>query len=101
MDRFYARQYKGMDLVYYKARNYHIYGRFDDALKLYDIVIKKSGNQEKVERAIFFEGMVFYTIKKYSEATKMFEKLINEHPGSAWNDLARERLVRAHSPLGI
>ncbi|MFA5142559.1 MAG: tetratricopeptide repeat protein [Candidatus Omnitrophota bacterium] len=93
LDRWYRRRYpKELGFLYYKARNYHIYERFGEAIKLYDIVIEKTAEKEVAAKCLFFKGMALYRMGRIDAARKEFEKAIKDYPDSPWSSPAGEWL---------
>ena len=90
LDKWYRRWYPGEeDFLYYRARNYHVYGRFSEALRLYDMLIDESKDITRVTSCLFFEGMVYFRLKEYKNAKMKFARLIAIYPDSPWNAFAK------------
>ncbi|MFH0789203.1 MAG: hypothetical protein V2B13_16520, partial [Pseudomonadota bacterium] len=82
-----------IDFLYYKARNYHIYGRFNDAIPLYEMIIQKSHDRIRLSACLFFEGMIYYRQKKYDKAQEKLEVAgYGGHYVTVWAELARDWL---------
>lgn len=93
LNRWYKRSFSDeIDFLYFKARNYHIYERFGKAKGLYDIIIKKSADKKLISECLFFQGMLFYRMRKLDKAKENFEKIIKYYPDSSWFGLAQKWL---------
>ncbi len=80
------------DFLYYKARNYHLYGRFNEAIPLYERIVRKSHDRIRRSACLFFEGMIYFRLKKFDEAQKKFEAVNQGYYDSPWHELARHWL---------
>ncbi|HNX82410.1 MAG TPA: tetratricopeptide repeat protein [Candidatus Omnitrophota bacterium] len=78
---------KESDFLLFKARNYHIYGRFDDAFKVYEEVIKNSPNNMNGEKALIFQVRVLLKEGKNNEAIALFESFIRKYPDHPWQNI--------------
>ena len=78
---------KESDFLLFKARNYHIYGRFDDAFKVYEEVIKNSPNNMNGEKALIFQVRVLLKEGKNNEAIALFESFIRTYPDHPWQNI--------------
>ena len=80
--KVYSPLYKGPAYTYIKARNYHLYERFDEAIENYNEVIEKTSDKETVIASTFWKGMIYFRKKEFHKAGKIFESIIEDHPAN-------------------
>lgn len=61
-----------------KARAYHLLGYYDNSEKLYDEVIKNSGNLKLIRKAQFYYAKLLKDTKKYTEALEYIGAVIDK-----------------------
>jgi len=103
MDKYHGETFIGdldlakeIDFRYFKARNYHIYGRFEEADELYSYVIENSSDDTMKSGCLFFKGMMGFSAGEFEKAEKDFKKITERYPGSAWAPLAGKWLQKIH-----
>jgi len=90
LNRWYRRYYANKaDFIYYKARNYHVCRRFEEARKLYSEYLSIGTDKKYICKSLFFKGMLDYRTKHFDESKKELETLITAYPDSPWAPLAK------------
>jgi TolA-binding protein len=92
--KVYSPLYKGPSYTYIKARNYHLYERFDEAIENYNEVIEKTSDKKTLVASTFWKGMIYFRKKEFHKASKIFEDIIKNHPKSGLVIAAERWLLR-------
>ena len=77
---------------YWLAESYYVSGRFDRALKEFDIVIKDHPQSSKVPDALLKMGYCNYELKRWDAARDALHRVQREFPGTTAARLADQRL---------
>lgn len=91
-DAYLAFRVQGEDegsRLYFKARNYDIYGRDKQALDAYKKFITEYPEYRSDEDALFFLGVLYFREGRYRDSVAIFESLIQQDRSSKWNPTAR------------
>jgi len=79
--------------TYYKARNYHLYGRYALALRYYDTVITAFPESSWSAESRYYKGVAYLEQGRYQQAIDQFTKVIANPDGP--------RLIEAFHKLGL
>lgn len=90
----YVPIYKGPSFAYFKARNYHLYERFDEAIENYNEAIAKTSDYKTLVESSFWKGMIYFNKKEFDKASKIFKFIIKNHPKSGLASAAKRWLLR-------
>ncbi len=83
---------KGEDVFEY-ANELLTLGRFDEALRTYEIFIKDNPDDHLVPAAKWAMANVYFTVKKdYPRAALIYQNMINKHPDTVWEIFSYDRL---------
>lgn len=82
--RFLSQFKDGFEYQILLARGYHLLGYYRKSMKIYDRIIKVSGNKPLVNKAEFFRALLLKDMKKYREADEYIQQVIKENPQSPY-----------------
>ena len=86
--------------LFYLARNYHLFGRADLALRYYSELLTMFPDSIYGKDALFFIGMFYFEMKKdYGKAIYYFKMTIDKDSGK-WGKSAYYYLGKAYSQIG-
>jgi hypothetical protein len=74
----YSTLYKNNDSsfeTYFKARNYHLYGRYGKAMELYDTIENKHADSFWAKESRYYTGILYFDKKNYIKAGQIFESI--------------------------
>lgn len=96
LDRWYRKNFKNdLEFLYFRARNYHVYGRFDEALRLYDTVIRRTPDRQLAAGCTFFEGMSYFRMGEFDSAFTKLKEVTEKYIDSPWSAVANRWLDEA------
>ena len=76
-------------ITYFKARNYHLYNRYEKAKPLYEKMIQDYPQSRYTDDALFFLGKLYLKTDHLQKAIEVFQDLEKTYPNSGW-------LITAH-----
>ncbi len=82
--------------LYFKARNYHLYGRWEKATVLYRRLVDQHPRSSLVEACHYWLGEVQIEKGNHREAIEAFTRFLNRWPDSAWKGRACDYLSLAY-----
>jgi hypothetical protein len=87
--------------LYHRARNYHLYGRADQAEGLYRQILAEHSSSYFAEHSRYFLGVLYFRLNEQpDEAAAQLEIFIREYPDSAWIRLAHDTFGMIYEELG-
>lgn len=89
--------------LYYRARNYHLYGRTAPAERLYREVLLRYPGSPYAEKSLFFSGMLGLQGPGGDprQAAARLSAFLDKYPQSEWVDLAHYSLGLAWERAGV
>jgi TolA-binding protein len=87
-------------LWYYKARNYHLYGRVRLARKAYVEIVRNYPQSEMAPRARLFWGILETELGAPHRGRQLLTEFVANRPSSGWKPVAHYYLGRAAEVLG-
>jgi tol-pal system protein YbgF len=77
---------------YWIGECYYAQEQFDYAISEFDLLLEKYPSSANVSRAMYKKARSLQELGRPSEAKKLFEKIIADHPGTLEADQSKERL---------
>lgn len=85
---------------YYRARNYHLYRRRDEAQRCYRWILARYPDTLYARRAAFWLGSLAASNGDTGTAVQTFDQLLQRWPELEWRTRVYERLARAYAKQG-
>lgn len=74
--------------IYFKARNYDLFDRYQQAADLYKKVINEYPQSKDSEDALFFLGVLYNKSNDFTSSIKIMQDLLIRYPDTKWKRLA-------------
>lgn len=81
------------EFLYYKARHYHAYQRFEDALRLYRQVLDDPQEEALRPESLFFSANIYLKTGRHDQARACLDELFSRYPSSPWSSVAAKIMV--------
>lgn len=91
---------KKSDKEFKLALNFYDTKNYNDALQLFDRLIKNRGQNSKTTIAFLFKGKTLHQLKKYDEAIITLNQFLNIYPGSKYADEAMMVITKCYLEEG-
>ena len=87
--------------LFYRARNYHLYGRADEAERLYGELVERHPSSYYAEKTAYFAAHLEWKLRRDPQAAlDQFAAFIRRYPNSTWLPLAHDTLGGIYEELG-
>lgn len=87
LERCYKKWYPE-NFAYFRARNYHVCRRFEDAIKFYNEYINNGTDEWFIAKSLFFRGIAYWRMNDNVSAMYSFREMVRRCPRSPWTKLA-------------
>ncbi len=87
---------KDADQEFKIALNFYDTKNYNDALQLFDRLIKNRALNSRTTAAFLFKGKTLLQLKKYDEAISTLNQFLNIYPGSKYADEARMVITKCY-----
>lgn len=86
--------------LYYQARNYHLYGRYEKAQGRYQEIVRQYGSTQYAERSQFWLGRLELRQGKVQGAINRLTEFLHTWPESTWKTRAYKLLAIGYRRVG-